>query len=217
MSRTRVTRYPGYDVLNKRDTPSWDDATRAVIAERLATPGDPRFFDAVKWRAVLALCRCVIPQADAEPVVPLAALLDAKLAKNAGDGYRDARLPPLREAWQIGLAALDEESRSQFGLPFASVEGPQQIALIDQMQRGDMRQNAWQGMSSKLFFAKRVLHDVCSAYYSHPHAWSEIGFGGPANPRGYVRLYFDRRDPWEAAETEAGHEDKTRRENRRAR
>lgn len=217
MSQTRATRYPGYDVLNKRDTPSWDDATRAVIAERLATPSDPRFFDAVQWRAVLALCRCVIPQANAEPVVSLAALLNAKLAKNSGDGYRDARLPPLREAWQIGLAALNEESRSQFGLPFASVEGPQQLALLEQMQRGDMRQNAWQGMSSKLFFAKRVLHDVCSAYYSHPHAWSEIGFGGPSNPRGYVRLYFDRRDRWEATEAEAGYEDKARKENGRAR
>jgi hypothetical protein len=44
------------------------------------------------------------------------------------------------------------------------------------------------------FFSGRVLHDVCSAYYSHPRAWSEMGFSGPANPRGYVRMCFDRRD-----------------------
>lgn len=27
-----------------------------------------------------------------------------------------------------------------------------------------------------------------SAFYSHPWAWNEIGFGGPAYPRGYMRL-----------------------------
>jgi hypothetical protein len=54
-------------------------------------------------------------------------------------------------------------------------------------------------------------------YYSHPHSWSEIGFGGPANPRGYVRMYYDRRDPWEAAEAKPGDEDNARRENQRAR
>lgn len=217
MNRSRATRYPGYDVLDKRTTPSWDEPTRAVIGERLATPREPRFFDAVQWLALTHLCRCIVPQADAEPVVPLAALVDAKLTKNTGDGYRDARLPPLREAWQTGLAALDAESRAQFGLPFASVESARQHALLEQMQRGDMHHDAWHGMPSKLFFEKRVLHEICSAYYSHPHAWSEIGFGGPANPRGYVRMYFDRRDPWEAVEAHPESDRQASKENRRAR
>jgi hypothetical protein len=26
------------------------------------------------------------------------------------------------------------------------------------------------------------------AFYSHPWAWNEIGFGGPAYPRGFMRL-----------------------------
>ena len=55
-------------------------------------------------------------------------------------------------------------------------------------------------MPPDLFFSERVLRDLYAEYYSHPTAWSEIGFGGPANPRGYVRLYKDRRDPWEAIE-----------------
>ena len=37
-----------------------------------------------------------------------------------------------------------------------------------------------------------------------PTAWSEIGWGGPASPRGYVRMDFDERDPWEAAEAKDG-------------
>ncbi|MEW9585141.1 gluconate 2-dehydrogenase subunit 3 family protein [Paraburkholderia sp. DGU8] len=215
--KARATRYPGYDVLDKRDTPSWDEATRTVIAQRLATPSEPQFFNAVEWLAVLALCKCIVPQADALPVVPLAQLLDAKLTNNTGDGYRDARLPPLQQAWRTGLAALDAESRARHELPFSSVEKSSQMALLESMQRGHLSSDAWNGMPAKLFFAERLLHDICNAYYSHPHAWSEMGFGGPANPRGYVRVYYDRRDPWEAVEAKSGDEAGARKENQRAR
>lgn len=142
---------------------------------------------------------------------------DEKLAKNSGDGYRDHRLPPLRDAWRTGLAALDDESRARFELPCASIEKPAQLALLAQIQRGELKGSAWQCMPSNLIFSGRVLHDVCSAYYSHPRAWSEMGFSGPANPRGYVRMYSDRRDHWEAAEAKPGNEEKALRENRRAR
>ena len=33
-----------------------------------------------------------------------------------------------------------------------------------------------------------VTRAVLSEFYSHPWAWNEIGFGGPAYPRGYARL-----------------------------
>lgn len=217
MTSLLVTRYPGYDVLNKRDTPSWDAATRSVIGERLAMPRDPVFLNAVEWRALTALCAHVVPQPSEAQAVPVAALVDAKLANNRGDGYRDARLPPLREAWRTGLAALDEECRVRFELPFASLEVASQIALLEAMQRGELHCVAWNDMPSGLFFTERVLHDVCGAYYSHPHAWSEIGFGGPANPRGYVRMNFNRRDPWEASEARPGREEQARKENKNAR
>ncbi|SAK99952.1 hypothetical protein AWB80_07759 [Caballeronia pedi] len=85
------------------------------------------------------------------------------------------------------------------------------------MQQGTLRHDAWRGMPSALFFAMRVLHDICGAYYSHPRAWSEIGFGGPANPHDYVRMVFDRRDPWEAAEAKPGQEERAEKENQRVR
>ena len=62
------------------------------------------------------------------------------------------------------------------------------------------------GNAGKAVFAKRLLHDIVSAYYAHPASWNEIGFGGPASPRGYVRMNFDRRDPWEASEARPGRE-----------
>jgi hypothetical protein len=40
-----------------------------------------------------------------------------------------------------------------------------------------------------------------------------MGFGGPASPRGYVRMGLDRRDPWEAAESKPDEEYHALREN----
>ena len=212
-----LPRYPGYDVTMKRDTPSWDDVTREVIDERLATPQEPRFFDAVEWIALRALCACIVPQDDEREPAPVPALIDAKLVKDTGDGYRDARLPPMRDAWRIGLAALDAESRARHELPFASIDGNAQHALLRDMQEGRLNGEAWRGMPSATFFSMRLLHDICGAYYGHPRAWSEMGFGGPANPRGYVRMVFGRRDPWDAAEAKPGLEDKAKKENQRVR
>jgi hypothetical protein len=31
------------------------------------------------------------------------------------------------------------------------------------------------------------MRGALSTFYSHPWAWNEIGFGGPAYPRGYMR------------------------------
>ncbi|OXH83905.1 gluconate 2-dehydrogenase, partial [Burkholderia multivorans] len=114
---------------------------------------------------------------------------------------RDARLPPLRVAWHTGLAALDTMARHAYGRPFASLAESDADALLRAVQQGQVDRKveaAWAGMDPRMFFSKRVLMDICGAYYSHPFAWNEIGFGGPASPRGYVRMDFNRRDPWEA-------------------
>jgi hypothetical protein len=44
---------------------------------------------------------------------------------------------------------------------------------------------------------------ACAAFYSHPHAWQEIGFGGPAYPRGYKALGLNGREGWEVPEVDA--------------
>ncbi|SDD27069.1 gluconate 2-dehydrogenase subunit 3 family protein [Paraburkholderia lycopersici] len=202
-----MPKFPGYDVLAKRDTPSWDAPTRAVIDVRLSTPDKARYLGPSHWRTLKALCAMIVPQPGRgetaeNPLVPLAALVEGKLLEDRRDGFRDARLPPLRAAWETGLAALDEESEKAYGARFPHLDEEQRRTLVSRMQRGELRGKAWHGMPCDLFFTKRVLHDVTAAYWSHPVAWNAMGFGGPANPRGYVRLYTNRRDPWEAVEAE---------------
>ena len=146
---------------------------------------------------------------------PGLARLSSAVAKDERDGYRQAKLPPLRDAWQRGLAALDSEARAAHGERFHALTSEVQDELLKAMQRGELQGPDWRGMPSQLFFKERVTHDILAAYYCHPKAWNEIGFGGPASPRGYVRMNFNRRDPWEAVESKPGHEHDARRANER--
>jgi hypothetical protein len=45
-----------------------------------------------------------------------------------------------------------------------------------------------------------LVGDCIAAYYAHPWAWDEIGFGGPAYPRAYTRLENGLPEPWEVDE-----------------
>jgi hypothetical protein len=191
-------RYPGYDVLAKRHTPSWNAKTREVVDARLAVYREPRFFTAPEWQTLSALCGRILPQPSDRPPVPLPAYVDEKLLTGQLDGYRYAQLPPQAEAWRRGLAALEAEAQLACGAAFTHLQPAQQDELLRRMQHGELTGPAWQGMPCQLFFEHRVLPDITHAYYAHPIAWNEIGFGGPASPRGYVRMGLDRRDPWEA-------------------
>lgn len=207
-------RYPGYNVLNKRNSPSWNDQTREVVDARLAVDADfHQFCNQAEWRALRAVCDQIIPQPAHLLKAPIAAMIDRKLHSGKGDGYRDARMPAQSEAWRKGLAAIDAEAALETGKPFCELAGEQQRAVLLKVQKGEAASPAWEGLSPQLFFVKHLLHDVVAAYFAHPSSWSKIGFGGPASPRGYVRMNFDRRDPWEAAEARAGHEEEARREN----
>lgn len=209
-------RYPGYDVLRKRNSPSWNDKTREVIDQRLALdPGQHRFFNEREWQTLKALCARIIPQlADRRERAPLAAMIDQKML-GGGEGYRDARLPAMADAWRQGLGAIEAEAEAAFDRSFHLLDGSEQDLVLHKVQQGNVSASQWRGLRADLFFVKHVLHDIASAYYAHPSAWNEIGFSGPASPRGYVRMDFDRRDPWEASEAKAGCEQTARQENER--
>jgi Gluconate 2-dehydrogenase subunit 3 len=208
-------RYPGYDVMAKRHTPSWNEQTRRVIDKRLALPREPRFFTEAEWETLEAVCARIVPQPRDRAPVPIPAMIDHKMLTDQKDGFRNAKLPPMQEAWRRGLRALDEEARRVHGVRFHKLDPAEQDTVLKRAEKGELTGEAWGGVPSRLFFKDRLLHDIIHGYYAFPAAWNEIGFGGPASPRGYVRMGFDRRDSWEAAEVRDGDVEKARRENRR--
>jgi hypothetical protein len=211
------TRYPGYDVLSKRDGPSWNEQTRRVIARRLSIDGEPRFFSREEFETVNAIAARIVPQPGSRPPIPVASLVDRKLHEGRSDGYRVPGMPREGEAWRLGLRALDAEAEAAHGARFHALGESAQESLLRQMQRGDLHRPEWGSMRPADFFKRRLARDIVLSYYAHPTAWSEVGWGGPASPRGYVRLDFDERDPWEAAEATGANDVTARRVNRHVR
>ena len=203
MSEAPSPRYPGYDVLAKWHSPSFDDATRRVLARRLDEVPPRRFLDATEWELLEAVNRRLLPQPERAEPIPITPWIDAMLHENVGEGFRHPDMPPLREAWRLGLAALEDEARCRHGRRFAELDAAAQDALLQDLADNRPVSPQWRAVHAQRFFVHHLLKTAAGFYYAHPLAWNEIGFGGPASPRGYVRLGFDARDPWEAREAEA--------------
>lgn len=192
------TPYIDYDVLAKQDTPSWDEQTREVVNKRLTDLPTRRFFSEVEWLTLEAVCARLVPQPERSNPIPIVPWIDEKLHHNWRDGYRYDDMPPLREAWRHGLQGIDQESERRFGAPFRSLAGAEQETVLRAIQAGEVMGGAWAHLPAERFFTTVLLKEVVGEYYAHPAAWSEVGFGGPASPRGYVRLGVNQRDSWEA-------------------
>jgi hypothetical protein len=190
------TPYARYDVLAKWRSPSFDDVTRRVLAQRLHQVPKRRFFSEREWAVLEAAAARILPQPERAEPVPIAPFIDDRLARGIGDGYRFETMPPEDQAWRIGLGALDAEARALEGWGFPELSTEEQDEVLTRAQTGEVKTQAWGSMPPGRFFIHHLVDTVARVYYAHPDAWSEIGFGGPASPRGYVRL--TRRDPWEA-------------------
>ncbi len=198
MEELRRPPYPGYRVLDKRLSPSWNDRTREVVAKRLDGVPERRFFGIAEWLVLEAVFARLIPQPDRAEPIPILPWLDDKLARDQRDGYRIAAFPPQRETWRIAAAAIDEEAWRRHDAGFAALGPDSQDAVLAAIQNGEVQAEGWARIPPKRFFLDILLSAAVHIYYAHPAAWDEIGFGGPASPRGYVRMGFEESDPWEA-------------------
>ena len=193
-----LTPYTGYDVLAKWDSPSWDEQTRQVLRKRLTDIPARRFFTEIDWQTLEAISARLIPQPDRSDPIPIVPWIDEKLFHDRRDGFRYADMPPLREAWRLGVQGIDAESQRRFGIAFTALSDASQDEILRAVQAGDVEGEPWPHLPPQRFFSTVLLKEVVGEYYAHPAAWSEVGFGGPASPRGYVRLGENQRDPWEA-------------------
>jgi len=191
-----IGRYPDYDVFDAVDT--WDHATRKVIEDRMALAGRPlRFFTADQEPTVRAFCDVVLAQ-DEEPRVPVVEFVDDKLFCGRSEGYRYADMPDEPGVWNLVLAGLDEKARERGADAFAALDLDAQSEVIDAFAGGDLSGGSWDQLNVARAW-EQVMSGVLSGFYSHPWAWNEIGFGGPAYPRGFMRLGpIGIREPFEA-------------------
>ena len=195
-------RYPGADILAQRG--HWDDATRRVVLDRVHNTPEFRYFDDHQRATLEALCARVIPQTHRPPErrVPLAPWIDARCAGGHSDGFRFADMPSNEQAWTWGLEGLDQTGRVPFGpeARFKDLDWHHQDAVLEAIRSGDPPGEVWQRLPARRWWVYVALRQISGVYYAHPFAWDEIGFGGPAYPRGYFALNFGYPERWEPRE-----------------
>lgn len=193
-------RYAKYDVLAKRGSPSWNDKTREIVDERLALEVPAGVLDDRQLATLRAVIERVCPDPAGRAPTTTLAMVVTKIAADASDGHRHHLLPRTAECWKRGLEAIEAESRARYAVAFAALETANADILLRAVASGDVSAAEWQDLPPELFWSWRLLPDCVSAHWAQPSLWSAMGFGGPASPRGYVRLGTNRRDPWEAVE-----------------
>ncbi len=193
-------RYPKADILAQRG--HWDDATREVVLDRVHNVPRFGFFQPHEQATLVALCDRIIPQSHRpeDRRVPIAPWIDQSCAHGKLEGFRFDNMPPLRDAWRQGLAGLDQTARAMHGADFCDLDGARRDAVLRAVRDGSPPGEVWRTLPPKRWWTYIALRQIAGVYYAHPYAWDEIGFGGPAYPRGYFALNHGAPEPWEPRE-----------------
>lgn len=200
MSREMHGFYPDYNVLDHAD--QWDELTRETVLQRLNPPVVLSHLNAWEQKMIAKISEHLVYDDRGEIMAWIVSYFDTQLAADIGESERKPDTPPQNQLIRDGLRAFDHWARMISGQGFLENGTQIQFQILSQLQLGSLPVfDQWQASLQKSLFTK-LAGMVIKAYYSHPTVWSEIGYGGPAYPRGYVRIELGLADPWEAKSEE---------------
>ena len=193
--------YPGYSTLGQQKF--WDAKTRQIVLDRVQDVPQIRFFAPDEVELMQAVCDHVLPQHDRDDAhkIPIVPQIDKRLFENRLDGYRFENMPSDQEAYRLGLKAIAQIADHLYGRGFVEIGPLEQDKIFKSLHDGKppAAHDIWQRLPVHRFWML-LVQDCIEAYYAHPWAWDEIGFGGPAYPRAYMRLERGEPEPWEVEE-----------------
>ncbi len=189
-------RFPGFDVLAQAD--QWDQVTAGVVLGRLALPDMLSFFTADEVAIAAPMLDLPLAQ-DSDPKIPALALIDARLAAGETDGWHYDDMPEDGQAWRETLAALDGDARQRYGAGYGELRTDRRARLLQDVQDLADGGRHWHDWPAGHVWSLWTRY-ACAAFYSHPWAWNEMGFSGPAYPRGYLNPGVNARETYEVAD-----------------
>jgi len=138
-----------------------------------------RFFSVAEARTLAAICDQLIPP-DHDPGADWARVVNFIDIQLCGP-FRH-----LQKIYRHGLVSLDRSARAQFGQPFASLSGEQQIFFLRAMETKQLSPAGWSESSPSDFF-ELLLNHTMQGYYGDPrhggnrdHAsWKMVGLSYP--------------------------------------
>ena len=193
--------YPGFSTLSQQSF--WDEATRKVVLKRVEHVPPITFFTPDEARVMQTVCDRVLPQDDRVPErrIPILNRIDERLASGRINGYRYDDMPPDPQAYQLAIKGIEAIAQAMGAPTFTALSQREQDEALKSLHDGKpiAGDDIWRRVNVRRFWLMLVT-DCAAAYYAHPWAWDEIGFGGPAYPRGYMRLRNGQPEPWEKNE-----------------
>jgi len=193
---SKQTHYPTYNVMEEQQ--AWDANTRDIVKSRLAWQHNYHFLTLQESELLRAWCARLVDDDRAEIIGYVLSHIDQKLSQPKGEGQRCPNVPEASELIRSGIHDVGAIAHSVYGTHFYQMDPAQQHSLMHAISTGEGQQGDERLTVPPVAFFDKLLVWTVEAYYSHPKVWSEIGYGGPAYPRGYVRLEKGQLDPWEA-------------------
>jgi hypothetical protein len=190
------THYPGYDVM--ADIKEWDEYTRELVLKRLGPFPEKQFLEEDEEKKLRLIIEHLVYDNRDHIFDWIIYYIDQRLYSEIGEYQRKPNTPPEKILIREGLKALDRLSETLYQKSFEEAGTKEQFEMLASLQLGKAAEiPEWATIPQKSLFNK-LLNMIISTYYSHPTIWSEIGYGGPAYPRGYYRIELGWTDPWEA-------------------
>jgi hypothetical protein len=188
--------YPNYDVMDEKQ--AWDKHTQSIVAARLIREHGYEFFNSIEAEIARSICALLIDDHRADIIQYMVCHADEALHQSLGEGQRKPGIPKVQVLVREGLQALDRTAMLLYVQRFFQLESDTQKNMLTELSEGRLsHMELWNNVPQKAFFQKMLTFSI-EAYYSHPIVWSEMGYGGPAYPRGYIRTAIGQIDPWEA-------------------
>jgi hypothetical protein len=173
--------YPGFSTLGQKAY--WDATTREVVEKRVNHLPPIRFFSSEELSIMAAVADRLVPQDDRteDRKIPIVNAIDERLFKEELEGYIYEDMPIDSKAYQIGLKAIEATAQEVYSNSFATLDPIRQDLILKSIHDAKPMgaHDIWKQLSVHRFWAL-ILGDCVTVYYSHPWAWDEIGFGGPA-------------------------------------
>jgi hypothetical protein len=195
--------YPDFNVMEQKE--HWDPHTREIVEKRTAErrEGSYKFFNKEEAETLYSLCSVIVDDSRDSVLIFVLNHFDQKLSSNIGESERKKNVPKGAVLIREGLQALNLYCNQTHGSTFNQLEDKIQTDIVTKLANNSLTLEADNYKIPTKDFFTQILTESVSAYYSHPTIWSEIGYAGPAYPRGYVRSEWGLTDPWEAKRKDA--------------
>ncbi|WP_240041001.1 gluconate 2-dehydrogenase subunit 3 family protein [Paenibacillus ginsengarvi] len=176
----------------------WDDHTQTIVTSRLKTNEGFQFFTSAEAEMVGRISSLLVNDETPDVLQFVVAHIDQTLHQSPGESQRKPGVPAASALVRTGLQAIEQGAQSVYGSSYMNLDIAEQKRYLQHISESIAEpQKVWTTVPQQELF-KKIQNLTVEAYCSHPKIWSEIGYAGPAYPRGYVRTQLGQLDPWEA-------------------